>query len=351
METFLFDKLKYDQLYNCSFYDINQIPLEERRHKFWGVFFLVGYVVFMILYIPCLYAMLKSDLRRKTSYKLMIQLGFTQLVGLQIGGLFIGIQTLNGVVFCSQPQFEYLASCLIFGHWIATSTTSDVLGFNRLCVLYNRDLTRKLFEGKKLYLWMAFPVCYGSLMGFFTTPIFFNSKMVAFFSNPHYGYFEDTTNVYFNPLLAVHNISICFTEAVIYTLMPIFYFRARRLASNQFRSQIRYEKQTCEKSFELFEDCFEEIQTIFKSTHQINLDLHPSRFDLHHYSTISYYTCYDIIRTIGYLLSQGMASFVYLGFNHSIRKTIFKRLKLRPGRQSSTQVYHFSQPTQQTPQL
>ncbi|KAI6170479.1 hypothetical protein M3Y97_01148600 [Aphelenchoides bicaudatus] len=333
METFLFDKLKYDQLYNCSFYDINQIPLEERRHKFWGVFFLVGYVVFMILYIPCLYAMLKSDLRHKTSYKLMIQLGFTQLVGLQIGGLFIGIQTLNGIVFCSQPQFEYLASCLIFGHWIATSTTSDILGFNRLCVLYNRDLTRKLFEGKKLYLWMAFPVCYGSLMGFFTTPIFFNSKMVAFFSNPHYGYFEDTTNVYFNPLLAVHNISICFTEAVIYTLMPIFYFRARRLASNQFRSQIRYEKQIY-------------IQVVFigminfsSSLIYIIIQLFPITLA----TTLS--------GTIGYLLSQGMASFVYLGLNHSIRKTIFKGLKLRPGRQSSTQVYHFSQPTQQTPQL
>jgi hypothetical protein len=48
MEVYLFDQVKYQQLYNCSFYNVSRIPLEDRAHPYWGVFYLTFYVIFMV---------------------------------------------------------------------------------------------------------------------------------------------------------------------------------------------------------------------------------------------------------------------------------------------------------------
>lgn len=131
-----------------------------------------------------------SKLRYEPSYKLMIQLGFTQLVGIQFAGLYTGLQTMWGTVFCSAPNFKYVFDGLISAHWVTTSTTCDILGINRVCALYSSDLTNRVFGGWKLYAWMAFPLVYGCVMFFFLPPLIYNSYMMAFFLNPHYGYYE-----------------------------------------------------------------------------------------------------------------------------------------------------------------
>jgi hypothetical protein len=48
MELYLFNKPKFQQLYNCTFYNVNDLPLEERAHSVIGGLFLVGYVVFTV---------------------------------------------------------------------------------------------------------------------------------------------------------------------------------------------------------------------------------------------------------------------------------------------------------------
>jgi hypothetical protein len=46
-----------------------------------------------------------------------------------------------------------------------------------------------------------------------------------------------------DPIVAFHNITICIIELFIIILMPTFYKRATRLASEEFRSKMRYERQ------------------------------------------------------------------------------------------------------------
>jgi hypothetical protein len=135
--------------------------------------------------------MIVSDLRHKTnSYKLMIQLGITQILGLQSAGLYIGHHSIQGVVFCSNPDVEYLTCCVLYAHWLTTTTTCDILGINRLAELYSTSFANKLFAGRRLYIWMAFPVVYGVLTCWFVTPVVWSSKNMAFFANPHFGYFD-----------------------------------------------------------------------------------------------------------------------------------------------------------------
>ena len=121
----------------------------------------------------------------------MILLGVTQVIGLQFSGIYTVVETIWGIVFCSARDFQYITGCIISGHWITTSACCDVLGVNRLCELYSSELARKLFGGRKLYLWMAFPWIYGAVACFFMHGMFFNSYMMAFFNNPHDPYFPE----------------------------------------------------------------------------------------------------------------------------------------------------------------
>jgi hypothetical protein len=66
------------------------------------------------------------------------------MVGLQLAGLYTGIMTIWGGVFCTTPDFEYITCCLVCSHWIVTTTTGNILGINRLCELYSADLARRL---------------------------------------------------------------------------------------------------------------------------------------------------------------------------------------------------------------
>jgi hypothetical protein len=118
----------------------------------------------------------------------MIQLGFIQIIGIHFAGLYNGLMAIFGIVYCSAPDFVYVSSAIVTSHWVLTSTTCDVLAINRLCELFSAELAEKLFGGRKLYLWMAFPFMYSLLMFFKMSALMYNSKYMAFFSNPHLGY-------------------------------------------------------------------------------------------------------------------------------------------------------------------
>ncbi|KAI6186099.1 hypothetical protein M3Y98_00096000 [Aphelenchoides besseyi] len=193
MEVLLFDKQKYETLYNCSFYDIEKIPVESRRHPYWGVFFLSLYSTFFFLYIVCIIAMLTIEQRKQASYQFMILLGCSHLIGLQTSGLMVGIGTLRGIVFCSPntSTIVYFAGCTATGAWIASTSTSQILGINRCLVLYKRHLAETIFGGWCIILWMCIPLLLAFYMFTFTVPPIFTSILMSYLYNPHFGYFQD----------------------------------------------------------------------------------------------------------------------------------------------------------------
>ena len=48
MEVFLFEPEYYNLRFNCSFYDVDVIPVEQRRHVLLGSVILVCYFVYMV---------------------------------------------------------------------------------------------------------------------------------------------------------------------------------------------------------------------------------------------------------------------------------------------------------------
>ena len=57
MDVLLFERAKFERYYNCTNYNISQLPLDQRQHPRVGVFFLLVFVFFLVLYSLCLVAM------------------------------------------------------------------------------------------------------------------------------------------------------------------------------------------------------------------------------------------------------------------------------------------------------
>ncbi|KAI6175827.1 hypothetical protein M3Y97_00731800 [Aphelenchoides bicaudatus] len=114
MEVFFFKPDLFDRYYNCSSYDDTTIPMTLRKHEYIGIGILGSYLFYMPLYCLIIYAMLKTQYRKRPSYRLMILLGCIHLLGLQASGICTAIYALQGDLFCSNPTMIYWSgSCWV----------------------------------------------------------------------------------------------------------------------------------------------------------------------------------------------------------------------------------------------
>ncbi|KAH7676135.1 Protein SRT-33, partial [Aphelenchoides avenae] len=188
---YFFDRPYFDEMYNCSFYNVDDIPQAERRSTLQGILLLVVGTFFLVLYIPCLYAMLRPKNFKNACYKFMAYLAILDFACLVCTGPLSGWFVLNGVVYCTYPDFIYLLGAVGTGSWYAASTTGFILAMNRCIVMLNPELSRRLFDGRKAYAWLVPPTIYWVLTALFTKPCLFSSIYMGWFFDPHIGYFAD----------------------------------------------------------------------------------------------------------------------------------------------------------------
>nr|CAD2192077.1 unnamed protein product [Meloidogyne enterolobii] len=194
MEVYFFKPDEYERLYNCSSYNIDQIPLEKRRHEWLGIFFFSLSIIYEILYIPCMFSIWKR-MKNSHCYKIMFCIGVVDMLTLLCNGLLTGYLGYFGYVFCSSPRLIYIAGAYGLGCWCAESVMEVVLAINRCAELWSDILAEKWFSGKKLVIWMVIPIIYGLAMAFYTKPVTFSSMYFSWFFNPHLLYIDDTNEV------------------------------------------------------------------------------------------------------------------------------------------------------------
>jgi len=59
MDLYLFHHDEYERLYNCSIYNVDQIPLEKRQHKILGIFFIVLSTIYEVM--KYIYKLIKTS--------------------------------------------------------------------------------------------------------------------------------------------------------------------------------------------------------------------------------------------------------------------------------------------------
>uniref|UniRef100_A0A915DPM6 HTH_48 domain-containing protein n=1 Tax=Ditylenchus dipsaci TaxID=166011 RepID=A0A915DPM6_9BILA len=72
-------------------YEVDSIPFEQRAHPYLGISLIVIGAAFQLCYLPCIFAMCKSHLRKEHCYKLMIYLSIIDVLGLSMTAICVGV--------------------------------------------------------------------------------------------------------------------------------------------------------------------------------------------------------------------------------------------------------------------
>nr|CAD2171618.1 unnamed protein product [Meloidogyne enterolobii] len=72
-----------------------------------------------------------------------------------------GFLSLNGVVYCSSPSFNYFIGCFGLFFWAAECSADLIFGINRCLEMAFPNISKKLFYNNRVYIWITFCNLYG----------------------------------------------------------------------------------------------------------------------------------------------------------------------------------------------
>ncbi|KAI1695083.1 serpentine type 7TM GPCR chemoreceptor srt domain-containing protein [Ditylenchus destructor] len=213
----LFHIEDYHRVYdNCTMYNVEDIPLEMRRHPVLGTVYIIMFVVYETSHLLCLPAIWKR-MKESSCYKIMFYMSILDITALPVIGLGSGIFMYTGLVFCSNPTLLYAMALPVPIWWYSETVAAVLLAFNRCVDLISRHWSEKLFAGNKTWIWMFIPTIYGIQHLIFAKTVIFNGVIGCWHLNPHVGYLEDNDKTLFIQVLLI-SINHLGT-ALLYTLM------------------------------------------------------------------------------------------------------------------------------------
>uniref|UniRef100_A0A915CP17 Vomeronasal type-1 receptor n=1 Tax=Ditylenchus dipsaci TaxID=166011 RepID=A0A915CP17_9BILA len=275
MDTYFFDPVRYNLLYNCSVYTVDDI--------------LFLFVVLEILYIPCTLAMYKR--LDQSAYKIMFIISLADI-----------------------PYMIYISGCLGQMFWGIESSSATLLAINRCVEISNPYLGRILFDRRRTWIWLACCLAYGAILGLLNKPILFSSIYMAWFTNPHTDYLPDNIAVYHNYLHVCNNTFVfIFLTALYATFAALIWCKTRKHVSNDVHSANLIKSQRLS-----FLQCF--ILSI----------VHINASGLYIY--MQYFSVSTILVNVAmfsWFLAHGIPPIIYLLLNKSIRNDCLRMLTRR----------------------
>lgn len=125
-----------------------------------GTLYVVLTTVLLVTYGPILFILLRdSSAMQKSCFKLMVSMGFADMVQLTGIGLIGGIFTLSnstGGVMCNRIWGSLINIC-----WLINCLQGNILAFNRFLSIWFPGAYVMLFKDWKTYLWMIISYIYG----------------------------------------------------------------------------------------------------------------------------------------------------------------------------------------------
>ncbi|KAI1725996.1 serpentine type 7TM GPCR chemoreceptor srt domain-containing protein [Ditylenchus destructor] len=199
MDVYFYYPEQYEALYNCNSYNIDEVAPNRRQHVVMGASFVGIFVIFQ--------------------YNERLFIGVTDVLILWTIALLTGFYAINGAVYCSYPNFNYIVGCLATVLWGTETCASILLAMNRCISLCKPRINNTLFSGNRTWLWLFLILIYSLYYGLFNKPAVYNGIYMAWMFNPHYGYIDDINGVYQNIHEACHD---AFVFTGICTLYAVF---------------------------------------------------------------------------------------------------------------------------------
>ncbi|CAD5233513.1 unnamed protein product [Bursaphelenchus xylophilus] len=203
--------------YNCSFYEVNIVlPIEQRKSILHGTALLMMGIVFMTLYLPCLYAMSSERLRANSCYRLMLIMAILDVLELSFTAVYSGIATIMGWHYCDTDSDTirmvlYFQGCLVLGLWFAYTYTSLILALNR-CLSFGSY--KRVFDHP---IWLLGTVAVLFTTVWFVNPLFYHSFNGVWLFTPHPLELAIVDRDDYHALAhSINNFTLAFTLPIIY---------------------------------------------------------------------------------------------------------------------------------------
>uniref|UniRef100_A0A914DM42 Uncharacterized protein n=1 Tax=Acrobeloides nanus TaxID=290746 RepID=A0A914DM42_9BILA len=116
----------------------------------------------------------------------MFFLGIIDMVVLPFNAIIGGISCVTGNHFCTNPRFNFIVGVIGTSMWYGGSMTCIILAFDRFFEMCFPEMAKKIFGGRMIYMWLAFPIIY-ILYSFNEVPLVYNVVHHAFYFDPFYG--------------------------------------------------------------------------------------------------------------------------------------------------------------------
>uniref|UniRef100_A0A914QQF9 G-protein coupled receptors family 1 profile domain-containing protein n=1 Tax=Panagrolaimus davidi TaxID=227884 RepID=A0A914QQF9_9BILA len=188
MNHYLFNPESYKEFYNCSYYDINIHPLQERQDIFYGIILIVGALIFEIMYMLVIPILWQPTFQKESCYKMMAYIAVIDILAITINGVLTGVFAILGAVFCSFPPLQIFGGMMALFIWVAESDLAVILAFNRCLSMAFPSLCKSIFTQNRTHLWFALSILHATILAFCTDTLTFNALYGVWIVNPHLGY-------------------------------------------------------------------------------------------------------------------------------------------------------------------
>ncbi|CAD5217788.1 unnamed protein product [Bursaphelenchus xylophilus] len=193
-------------MYNCTFIKMNELmPIEERRNVAYGIVIGLLAFIFVWLYLFCLYALTRREVRDKSCYKIMIMLAIYDLITLPTTGLVAAYQSISGVTFCDAPITFYVIGMFTLGAWMGYTYATVILALNRV---FFTSRIREYFDGTYIYGWLCVPLFFSLYAMWSFHPAIYTPIVGGYIFNPFTGVLDvGDDHSYDNPQHTVSNFA------------------------------------------------------------------------------------------------------------------------------------------------
>ncbi|KAI1709723.1 serpentine type 7TM GPCR chemoreceptor srt domain-containing protein [Ditylenchus destructor] len=323
LNSLLFDYNGFLAAYNCTALRKAQTRTERSGCSFTGFSYLALSVLFVVLYIPCVIAMLKRRVRAQICYRLMLYLGIVEILSLSINGIAIGVISTMGIAYCDQPVLVHTLTLIGTSLWCTVSSAILVLAINRCMMISNTNVSQRLFNGDVACLmWMSIPTIAGLGAAWFVPPLVYSALRATEPTTQHLAGESDSYPVSF---YTYYNIIVLISVITIYSVFLAMVFRKIYFSTNSESGRLTTLHQREVNTFlQVFINCLFLVICIigylFQQRYEDNVVL-------------------EQVATYGYIIYQGSPSVVYLCMNQTIRTELRQMFRSRTIHPEGTQKY------------
>ncbi|EGT49190.1 hypothetical protein CAEBREN_30593 [Caenorhabditis brenneri] len=281
-------------------------------------------IIIEIAYIPILLVMLEKERFKMSCFKIMSLLAIVDILSIVLSCIVTGWLAYKGAVYCTYPDFTYIAGCSAKSLWCCSCFIAMTLVTNRLIDLVFPKLSNILFHGSRTYFVLLLPVLYFVYFFFFNAPTIFSSRYHSWYFDPMI--FEGRSLEYENVPILFNNFFVVFATCFLYLMFSCVLGAKMKQVSTGSESRKIVSEQILVT--EAYPYSLDSIQIFFQSAMICAVNLMASMiYVIMNYIDVPFWLI--LLGQFNWQLGNTAPVFIYLIFNRTIRNGVLRKLGLK----------------------